>query len=155
LQRAARADDPIEVVDVLLRVAEIFDLVLEAAELEGLLDLQLHLFDFERLLHVVERADLHRFDCGMHRSERGHQDDGAGRVQRLGRAQHVHPVAAAHLEVAEDDVVLPLVELFDGYVAVRSLVHFVARVRQRADDSPSQRIVVICNKNPSHNILFD
>ena len=36
LQRAARADDPVEVVDVLLRVAEVFDLVLEAAVLDAL-----------------------------------------------------------------------------------------------------------------------
>ena len=109
----------------------------EAAVLEGLLDLQLHLLDLERLLHVVEGADFHRLDRRVHRAERGHQDDGARRVQRLGCAQHVHAVAAAHLEVAQDDVVLPLVELLDGDVAVRRLVHVVmrVRVRQRSHDA--------------------
>ena len=53
---AARADDAVEVVDVVLRVAEVVDLVLHAAHLERLTDFGLHLFDFERLLHVVERA---------------------------------------------------------------------------------------------------
>ena len=77
LQRAARADDPVEVVDVLLRVPQVLDLVLEAAVLEGLLDLELHLLDLERLLHVVEGADLHRLDRRVHRAERRHQDDGA------------------------------------------------------------------------------
>jgi hypothetical protein len=74
-------------------------------------------------------------------------------MQRLGRAEHVHAVAAAHLEVAEHNIVLPLVELLDGDIAVRRLVHVVAGVRQRADDTAPQRIVVVCNKNPSHVIL--
>ena len=154
LQRAARADDPVEVVDVLLRVAQVLDLVLEAAVLEGLLDLELHLLDLERLLHVVEGADLHRLDRRVDRAERRHQDDRARRVQRLGRAQHVHAVAAAHLEVAEDDVVLPFVQLLDRDVAVGRFVDVVLGVRQRADNAAPQRIVIVCNKNPSHNILL-
>ena len=129
-QRAARADDAVELVDVLLRVAQVLDLVLEAAELDRLLDLELHLLDLEGLLHVVERADLHRLDGRVHRPERRHEDDRRRRVQRLRGAQHVHAVAAAHLEVAQDDVELSLVQLFDGDVAVGRLVDFVARVGQ-------------------------
>ena len=63
--------------------------MLQALDLERLLDLDLHLLDFERLLHVVEGADLHRLDGGVDRSERGHQDHGGGRMQRARRAQHV------------------------------------------------------------------
>ena len=128
LQRAAGADDAVEVVDVLLGVAQVLDLVLEAAVLEGLLDLELHLLDLERLLHVVEGADLHRLDRGVDRAERGHQDHRARRVQRLRRAQHVEPVAPSHLEVAQHDVVLPLVQFLDRHVAVRRLVDLVSRV---------------------------
>ena len=153
LQRAARADDAVEVVDVLLRVAQVFDLVLQAAVLDRLLDLELHLLDLERLLHVVERADLHRLDGGVDRSERRHQDHGGRRMQRLRRAQHVHAVAAAHLQIAQDDVVLPLVQLLDGDVAVRRLVDFVMRVRQRADDAAPKRIVIVCYQNPAHVCL--
>ena len=102
--------------------------------LDRLGDLELHLLDLERLLHVVERADLHRLDGGVDRAERRHQDHGGVRLQRLGRAEHVHAVAAAHLQVAQDDVVLPFVELLDGDVAVRRLVDLVMRVRQRAHD---------------------
>ncbi len=155
LQGAARADDAVEVVDVLLRVAEVFDLVLEAAVLEGLLDLELHLLDLERLLHVVEGADLHRLDRRVHGAEGGHEDDGRGRLELARRAEHVHAVAAAHLEIAQHDVVLPLVELLDRHVAVRRLVHVVVRVRQCANDAAPQRIVVVSYQYPAHrSFLF-
>ena len=150
LQRAARADDAVEVVDVLLRVPEVFDLVLQPPVLDGLFDLELHLLDFERLLHVVEGADLHRLDRRVHRPEGGHQNHRRRRMERLGGAQHVETVAASHLQVAQHDVVLPFVQLLDRHVAVRRLVHFVMRVRQRADNPAPQRIVIICHQNPAH-----
>ena len=154
LQRAARADDPVEVVDVLLRVPEVLDLVLEAAVLDGLLDLELHLLDLERLLHVVEGADLHRLDRRVHRAERRHQDHRRRRMQRLRGAQHVHAVAAAHLQIAQHDVELSLVQLLDRDVAVRRLIDFVMRVGQRADDAAPQRIVIVCHQNPAHCSAF-
>ena len=150
LQGAAGADDAVEVVDVLLGVAQVFDLVLEAAVLEGLLDLELHLLDLERLLHVVEGADLHRLDRGVHGAERGHQDDRGRRLELTRGPQHVHAVAAAHLEVAQHDVVLPLVELLDGHVAVRGLVHVVVRLGQGAHDAAPQRVVIVSYQYPAH-----
>ena len=122
LQRIARADDAVEVVDVVLRVPQVVELVAHAPHLERLLDLHFHFFDLEGLLHVVERAALHRLDGRVHRSERGHQDDGRRRVQRLGRAQHVETVAAAHLQVAQHDVEVAFVQPLDGLVAVRELL---------------------------------
>ena len=76
----------------------------------------------------------------MHRAERRHQDDGGRRVQGLGRAQHVHAVAAAHLQVAQDDVELPFVQLLDRDVAVGRLIHLVcasdsARTMPRRSES--------------------
>jgi hypothetical protein len=153
LERAARAHDAIEVVDVLLGVAKVFDLVLEAAVLDGLFDLELHLLDLEGLLHVVESPDLHRLDRRVDRSERRHEDHGRRGMQRLGRAQHVQPVAPAHLQVAHDDVELPLVELLNGHVAIRRFIDFVMRVRQRANNPAPQRIVVVCHQNPAHVCL--
>src|SRR6184192_2140260 len=78
------------IVDVPLRVPQVLDLVLEAAVLEGLLDLELHLLDLERLLHVVEGAELHRLDRRVDGAECRHQDDRRRRMQRAGRAEHVH-----------------------------------------------------------------
>ena len=73
-------------------------------------------------------------------------------LQRLGRAQHVHAVAAAHLQVAQHDVVLALVQLLDGDVAVRRLVDLVVRVGQRAHDAAPKRIVIVGYQNPAHRI---
>jgi len=53
---------------------------------EGLVDLELHLLDIERLLHVVEGADAHRFDRRLDGPERGHQNDRVRCLQRLRRA---------------------------------------------------------------------
>ncbi len=109
LKRGARTDDLVEFVDVLLGAAEILELVLQAPHLERFLDLDLHLLDLERLLNVVERADLHRLDGGGHRPERRHQNHGRRRVQRPGGAQHVEAVASAHLEIAQHDIEVAVV----------------------------------------------
>ena len=150
LQRAARADDAVEVVDVVLRVAEVVELVAHAPELERLLDLDLHLLDLERLLHVVEGADLHRLDRRAHRSERGHQDDGGRGMEGLGRLEHLEAVAAAHLEVAQDDVEVALVQPLDGRVAVGRLVELVAGLGERPDQPPPQGVVIVCNQDATH-----
>ena len=118
LQRAARADDAVEVVDVLLLVAQVLHLVLEMAELDRLLDLELHLLDFERLLHEVERADLHRLDGRVDRAERRHQDHRRARLNRSRRAQHVHAVGAAHPKVGQHDVELAVLQPLDRDRAV-------------------------------------
>ena len=49
--------------------------------------------------------------------------------------QHVESIAAAHFQIAQDDVVLPFVELLYGNVPVRRLVDVVTRVGQGADDT--------------------
>ena len=151
---AAGADDAIEIVDVVLRVAQIVELVAHPAHLERLLDLDFHLFDLERLLHVVERADLHRLDGRVHGAERRHQDDGRRGVQGLGRAQHVHAVAAAHLEVAQDDIEMAFVQPLDGLVSVRGLFHFMAGGGQGPGKSASKGIVIVCDENATHSVFL-
>ena len=150
LEGAARTDDAIEVVDVAGGVAEVVDLVLHPAHLERLLDLDLHLLDFERLLHVVERARLHGLDRRRDRSERGHQDDGRRGMQRLRRLEHIETGAATHLQVADDDIEEPLVELLDGGVTVRGLLDIVASFGHRLGKAPAERVVVVSDQYPSH-----
>ena len=133
----AAADDLVEVVVLLLLVAQVVELVAQALQLERLLDLDLHLLELERLLHVVEGAVLHRLDRGRHRAERGHQDDRRGRVQRLGRAQHVEAVGAAHLQVADDDVEVAFVQPLERGVAVARLPRL--RAPPCVSDSASPR----------------
>jgi hypothetical protein len=155
LQRLARADDPIELVDVLLGVAEVVELVLHALHFERLLDLDLHLLDLERLLHVVERPVLHRFDRGGHRAERRHQDHGGRRMQRLRRAQHVEAVAAAHLQVAQHDVEVAVVEPLDGGVAIGGFIDFVPGFREPTDQPAPERVVVVGNQDSSHVLILE
>ena len=150
LQRAARAHDAVEVVDVLLLVAQVIDLVLEVTQLDRLLDLELHLLDFERLLHEVERADLHRLDRRVDRPERRHEDDGRARLDRPRRPQHVHAVGAAHAQVGQHHVELAVLQPFDRDRAVGRLFDVVAGVGQRANEALAQRIVIVNNQNASH-----
>ena len=126
--------------------------MLEPPHLEGLVDLELHLLDFKRLLHVVEGADLHRLDCRLHRPEGGHQDHGDRGLERLGCAQHIETVAASHFEIAYDDVELATVQLFDGGVAVRGFLDVVPGLAQCSCDSSAQRIVVVRDEDacPRH-----
>ena len=140
----------VEVVVLLALVAEVVELVAQALQLERLLDLDFHLLELERLLHVVERAVLHRLDGGRHRSERGHQDHRRRRVQRLGGAQHVEAVGAAHLQVADDDVEVAFVQPLERGVAVAGLVDLVPGGGQRQRQPPPESIVIVRYKYASH-----
>ena len=151
LERIALADDAIEIVDVVLGMPQIVELVAHAPHLERLLDLHFHFFDLEGLLHVVERAAFHGFHGRMHRSEGGHQDHGGRGMERLGGAEHVEAVAAAHLEIAQHDVEMPVVKPLDRLVAIRSFFHFMVGGRQRPSEPATERIVIVSNENATHN----
>ena len=150
LQGGAATDDAFEVVRFVLLVPEVIELVAEAPEFQRLLDLDLHLLDLERLLHVVEGAVLHGLDRGAHGSERRHQDDGCRGMQRFGRAQDIEPVRAAHLQVADDDVEVAFVELFDGGIPVAGLFRVVAGRAERQREAAPQRVVIVRNQYSTH-----
>ena len=79
----------------------------------------------------------------MHRSKRGHENKRRRRVQGAGGPEHVQAIAPAHLEVAEDHVELPTVQLLDRSVPTGGIFHVVADVGQRAHHAPAQGIVVV------------
>src|SRR3989344_4811458 len=120
LERAARPDDSGEVVNPALCLAQTINLVLYMAHFKRLQHLDLHLFDFEGLLYEVEGARLHGFYSYRNRPERGHHDYRRGGMECLGSFQHLEAGAAAHLEIAQDDVEEPFMKLLDGYIAIRS-----------------------------------
>ena len=154
-ERLAAADDLVEVVVLLPLVAQVIELVAQPLQLERLLDLDFHLLELERLLHVVERAKLHRLDGGRHRAERGHQDHRRRGMQRLGGAQHVEAVGAPHLEVADDDVEVAFMQPLQRGVAVAGFVHFVPRGGQRQRQPPPESIVIVRYKNASHVVVLN
>jgi hypothetical protein len=62
----------------------------------------------------------------------------------------------AHLQIAQDDVVLALVELLYRDVPIRRLVDLMPRIGQRADDAAAKGIVIICDQDTAHSVpLFD
>ena len=73
-------------------------------------------------------------------------------MQRLGRAQYVEPVAAAHFQVAQHDVEVALVQPLDRLIAVGGLFHFVAGRRQRAGEAAAQRVVIVSDKDATHRL---
>ena len=77
-------------------------------------------------------------------------------MQRLGGSKHIEAVAAAHLEVAQHDVKLALVQELDRGVPVAGLVDVMARILQRAGDSAPQRVVIVRDQNSfvSHDSPF-
>src|SRR4029077_11642856 len=85
-----------------------------------------------------------------HRSERRHQDDRGRRMHRARGAQDVHAVAAAHLQVAQHDVEVAVVQALDRRVAVRSFLDLVARLGQPARQPAPERVVIIGNENATH-----
>ena len=150
LQRRARADDAVEFVDVLLGAAEVIELVLQAPHLERLVDLDLHLLDFERLLDVIERPALHGFDGGGDGAKGGHQDDSRGRVQRTSRAEHVEAVAAAHFQIAQHDIEIAVVQPLDRRISVRRFFDIVAGIGEATHEAPSKRVVIVSDENSAH-----
>ena len=75
LHPAAAADDAV-VVELLVALAEqVAVLRAQALVLDGAVDDDQQLVDLERLLQVVERAQLHRRDRALDRGVRGHHQD--------------------------------------------------------------------------------
>ena len=71
-------------------------------------------------------------------------------MQRSRRPQHVHAVAAAHLEVAQHDVEVAVVQPLDGRVAVRGLFDLVAGFGQPAHESAAEGVVIVGDENATH-----
>ncbi|MNC90901.1 hypothetical protein D3C83_70570 [compost metagenome] len=71
-------------------------------------------------------------------------------MQRLGRLQHVDAGAAAHLEVADDDVEGAFMQLLDRRIAVRRLFYFVAPFGNRLREPAAKGVVVVSNQNAAH-----
>ena len=71
-------------------------------------------------------------------------------MQRPRRAQDVHAVAPAHLEVAQHDVEVALVEPLDGGVAVGGFLDFVFRFREAPGEPAPERVVIVGDENAAH-----
>ena len=68
-------------------------------------------------------------------------------MKRLGRFQHLESGAAAHLQVADDDVEEAFVQLLDRRVAVRRFLDVMAGLGHGLSKPSAQRIVVVGDQN--------
>ena len=93
---AAAAPDDAVLVELLVALAEqVAVLGPQALVIEGAVDHDQQLVDLERLLEVVERAELHRLDRALDGGVRGHHQDLrplAGRGRRDQLADQIEPV---------------------------------------------------------------
>ncbi len=91
------------------------------------------LVDFEGLLQVVERAELHRFDRALDRRVRGHHHDlrpiGGARGVQL--ADEVEPRELGHQIVDDQQIEHPLRQQPLRFARARGRMHFVLVLAQR------------------------
>src|SRR4029453_9768518 len=66
------------------------------------------------------------------------------------RLEDLEARTATHLQVADDDIEEPFVELLNGRVAVGRFLDVMACFRDRLGESPAERIVVVSDQYPSH-----
>src|ERR1051325_8852717 len=73
-------------------------------------------------------------------------------MQLFGCLQHLETGAAAHLEVADNDIEKALVEFLDGGIAVWRFFDLVSGLGDRLPESTAQRIVIVSNENAAHTV---
>jgi len=87
---------------------------------DHLLHEERELLRVEGLHQVVEGAELHGRDRGVHRGVGGHHDHGRLRLELARLLQDLEPVHAGHLEVHQHDVPALALHLLDGAAPVGS-----------------------------------
>ena len=100
----AVADDAIEAVGLRLRRAKRPHFPAQTRRLERLFDQQRNLVEVERLVRVVVRARLHRFDGHVDARKRRQQNDQRLGIGFLHLLQHRQPVRVGQAVVEQDQV---------------------------------------------------
>jgi hypothetical protein len=127
------ADDLVELVFLPQLLAQVGVLGDDLAVRERLPQLEPQLDGLERLLQVVERAELGGLDRDLERPEARDDDDDGRWGERAGALEHVHAGGAglAEVEVGDDDL---RGEAFERLHRARALVEGNDLVALRAED---------------------
>ena len=146
LNRPAPADDAVVIVLLVALGDEVIVMGPQPAVLEGAADDDEKLVDLERLLQVVERAELHRFDRALHGGVRRHHEDLRPlAVARSARdlPNEVEAAQLGHQVVDDQQVERPIAEQLQRLSRAaggRDVVSFVAqRLRQAPAGSSVRR----------------
>ena len=109
VDRTARANVPLEQIH----------LARELTALGRRADAHEQLVAKERLLHEVDRAELHRFDGGIDRAEAGHDDEDRIDMRLPQLSQHVEPGHPRHPHVGKDHVEAAVARDGEAFLAGR------------------------------------
>ena len=107
----------------------------------------------ERLLHEIDRAELHRLDRGVDGAEAGHDDERGIDAQIAQLPEDVEAGDAGHAHVGQDDVVGATPGHLEAFLAARRRLHGVPGAAQRPLHAVADARVVVYQQNPRHRFL--
>ena len=153
--RAAAADDAVVIVFGVAFAEQVTQAGAGALIFQGPPGEHQQLFDLERFLQVVARAELHGLDGALDAAVRGHHDH--RRPLRFGRrrrevADDVEAGAIRHQEVDHQQVDGPLAEQPRRVLRIRCGDHFVPVVAQRAAERLQDLFFVVCKQDAASHI---
>ena len=124
-------------------------LLLEQGVLPGPVGQQLQLLEVDRLLHVVERAQLDRLDRTLDGAIRGHDDDRNGGVELADPAEQVDAAHTGQAHVGEHHVRPEVCDQLHRRSAVAGHLGLVARFGEKGLDRPGQGALVVHDQHGS------
>ena len=111
--------------------------------LERAIDEHLDLVAVEWLLDVVVRAELHRFDRGLHGGKRGHQHHRHFRLELLDLGQQFDPRHLRHLQIRDDQINLRARQASQRDRALIGRDDFVPFASQNGGERVSHHVLVV------------
>src|SRR5262245_30239670 len=104
----------------------------------------------ERLLHKIDRTELHRLDRGVERAKAGHDHEYGVDAIVAKLAQHVDAGKAGHPHVGKNDVERSAPRKGEALLAAADRTDCVSSGTQHPLDALSHRRVVVNDENPRH-----
>ncbi len=133
-----------EMLDLLFQ-ANVFDF--EPAHMHGSQDRGHDDGKLERLEDIVERAELHGINRGLHRALTGHNDSDDVRIDLQRLAQELDAVHFGHHQVAQEQVEVAFAKLLDGFLRRRESLDEKVLRGERIAQRPHQFHLVVHDKN--------
>jgi hypothetical protein len=115
--------------------------------LAGAVGQELQLLEINRLLQVVEGAQLHRLDRAFDRAMGGHDDHRHRRVEFADPAQQVDAAHPGQAHVGEDHVRPQLLEHAERTLGVSGNLGLVPRLGKESPNRARERPLVIHDEN--------
>ena len=126
------------------------DLARQLPAIRHRLDAHQQLVAEERLLHEVDRAELHRLDGGIDGPEPGHDDERGVDALLAQPLEDVEPRDAGHAHVGEDDVVDVALREHHPVLAAAGGLDRIAGAAEHARHAVADALVVVDHEDAGH-----